>query len=158
MNNLISIDPGLVHLGWAQWRSGTLYRCGLSSIPREVKSLSERASRHHAAIQVVRDGERVYCERMMARGKFSSVDPQDLIDLNLVAGRLGTEFLTSDQWKGSVPRDVEQDRTQNALTADELKLLKPYDRTKKSGSGHNVWSAVGIGLSLLGRAHKGKIR
>ena len=158
---LLSIDPGSEVTGWALWENAVLYGCGVSKAPKGCTSLEARTRYHVQYMKLVlveRDIENLpilrVCERMTARGKFSIVDAQDLIDLNLVAGALGECWVTPAEWKGSVPRAVEQDRTRNALNHNELKLLDPYN--PKKGIGHNAWSAVGIGLSVLGRAHVGK--
>lgn len=79
------------------------------------------------------------------------IDPQDLINVSLVAGRLATRWVAPSVWKGSVPRDVEQDHTRSALTPEELALVEavlPESLRKEA------YSAVGIGLSILKRAHQ----
>lgn len=146
---LLSVDPGVVHLGWAAWRDGVLVDCGLSTA--KAKVLGIRVMEHRLHLDHYYPC-RVVCERMVTRGKFSIIDAQDLIDVNLVAGCLGTHFFTPSEWKGNVPRDVEQRRTKAALSAEELALLEAI---KPKSKAHNVWSAVGIGLSDLGRAHRG---
>ncbi len=151
MSFFLSIDPGVKSLGWAAWEGRELKACGLLRSPH--KTLTAHAAYYSEEL------DRRYpfacarvCERMMARGKFSIVDAQDLIDLNLIAGRVGTGWLTPADWKGSVPRAIEQGRTKAALSAAELALLPKLK--SPTSVGHDVWSAVGIGLSVLGRAHK----
>jgi hypothetical protein len=146
----LSVDPGVVHLGFAVWEDGRLRGCGVSTA--KTRELGTRVIEHRLFLDHFYPC-RVVCERMVTRGKFSIVDAQDLIDVNLVAGCVGTEFVTSDQWKGAVPRDVEQERTREALSLAELLLL---EEIKPKSKAHNAWSAVGIGLHVLGRAHRGK--
>jgi len=150
-NFFLSVDPGVVHVGWAAWEDGCLVCCGLSTA--KTKALGTRVIEHRLHLDHYYPC-RVVCERMVTRGKFSIVDAQDLIDVNLVAGCLGTEFVTPSEWKGSIPALVEQAKTRDALTATELELLPKLPKSGK-GNGSHVWSAVGIGLSVLGRAHRG---
>lgn len=152
MSSFKSVDPGVVDLGWARWNSGELVACGLSSA--KSKSLSDRVAEH---VCNVCKGEniRVVCERMVTRGKFSIVDAQDLIDVNLVAGAVGTDWVTPSEWKGNVPHLVEQARTWYELRPCERELMPKLPKSGKGNASH-VWSAVGIGLHVLGRAHRGK--
>ncbi len=141
----LSIDPGLRHTGWALWEGDRLVSCGLSRA--RSMALTERVWEHRANIPLA--SEQRCCERMQARYGNAKGDVQDLIDLNLLAGALGNEWITVREWKGSMPRAVEQRRTFQTLSEQEWALL-PVLKTPNS-VGHDVWSAVGIGLYVLGR-------
>ena len=153
MSCLLAIDPGLSTLGWAFFEGGELKDCGLSRTV--AKDLYSRIEHHRASIRRYSDLGPVVVERMAWRGKHNKGNPQDLMDLSLLAGALGTHWLLPGEWKGSVPRDVEQQRSEAALNDYERSLL---GAVRPASEAHNAWSAVGIGLSALGRAHSGKAR
>ncbi len=144
----LSIDPGLRHTGWALWEGDRLVSCGLSRVEQKM-TFSERVWAHVANVPMSGKFEQRYCERMQARYGNARGDVQDLIDLNLLAGALGNEWVTVREWKGSMPRAVEQLRTWKALGDAERDRL-PTLKTPNS-VGHDVWSSVGIGLYVLGR-------
>jgi hypothetical protein len=75
-----------------------------------------------------------------------------LLELQLISGGLGTEWVTPREWKGSVSRETEQSRTAAKLSSRELALLAPFPKDTKKG--HDVWSSVGIGLYVLRRKMK----
>ncbi len=143
-----TVDPGLAKVGWARWDDGQcrLADCGLSK--SSSKDFRTRIADHLSNIGIV-SSDRVVCERMQARYGNAKGDVQDLIDLNLLAGALGNEWITVREWKGSMPRKIKQNRTCKTLTVAERALL-PNLKTPNS-VGHDVWSAVGIGLYVLGR-------
>lgn len=92
----------------------------------------------------------------MTYRKGKKIDVNDLLHVNLIAGALGNMYWEPSDWKGGVKRPMEQSRTWLALSPQERKLLpKTLTEIKKHpySLDHNVFSAVGIGLSVLGRAH-----
>lgn len=150
MSTLLAIDPGGAVVGWALFFNGELTDCGLSR--SKAKTWGLRAADHRQALgDLIQGSDRVVCESMTWRGRNHKGSPQVLVDLNGIAGHLGREWRTPGEWKGMVPREIEAARTQHALSATELALLQAV---KPPSLAHNAWSAVGIGLSVLKRAHK----
>lgn len=149
MSTLLAIDPGGQVAGWAFFKDGILFKVGLSR--SKGKTWPQRARDHHTNLATLYWADRVVCESMVWRGRNHKGSPQVLIDLNAIAGHLGREWRTPGEWKGHVDRDLEQARTRQALSASELALL---EAVKPPSLAHNAWSAVGIGLSVLKRAHK----
>ncbi len=154
---LVAIDPGIKPLGYAVLWEGTLVRAGVS---RTKAHWLHRAAVEHGDFLVRTLGlwdMPVVCERMVHR-RARGVPPQDLMDVNLIAGAVASRvahsqpyvFVTPKEWKGSTPREVEQARTRAALSPSELAIL---EAVKPKSLAHNAWSAVGIGLSHIGRAH-----
>ena len=152
-----AIDPGGPVLGWAFFSEGELISCGLSRPPKTCKTPWDRAVWHRENLHLNHD-ERIVCERMVHRmvrdpktGRKRRVRPQDIIDLNLIAGHLGNEWYSSTEWKGDLPREVEQERTEARLTLAEFKRL---EAVKPLSLRHNCVSAIGIGLFVAGRGGK----
>lgn len=152
-----TIDPGLRASGLALWNGNVLIDVRLVRVPAKLKDLTERINyqseglRAALALEGFEDCP-VVSERMHHRHyRGNKVDPNDLIDLNLLSGRLGTYYVLPSAWKGTIPRDVEQVHSRHALFPFELERVEavlPASLRKEA------YSAVGIGLSILGRAHK----
>lgn len=153
-----TVDPGLQASGYALWRFGVLIEVGLIRCPAKMKGVVARVQ-HQTALffEHHQDLVPVVSERMVhipRRGRAlrtkGYVDPNDLINLTVLSGKLGTHWYLASEWKGNISRDVEQSRSRCALTPPELELVEavlPESLRKEA------WSAVGIGLSILGRAH-----
>lgn len=145
MSGFLTVDPGKKYLGWAWWECGELWACGLSKAKGRyardcvLEHLENLA--HYLPCRVV-------AEEMQWDGRSHGKGAQ-LLELQLISGRLGTEWVTPREWKGTVSRETEQNRTAAKLTNRELQLLAPFKRD--STTGHNVWSAVGIGCHVLKR-------
>jgi len=84
----------------------------------------------------------------------------DLLGLAEKAGRIEQFYVMHQKrvqlvwphtWKGSVPKDVHNERVLKPLRHDELALLPRRPRSKKNPYDHNMLDAVGIGLWKLGR-------
>lgn len=150
MTSLLAIDPGGAVLGWAYFVHGVLSDVGLSR--SKAKTWQARAVEHRAALAVmIVKADRVVSECMQYRGSRGKGSPQILIELNGIAGHVAREWVSPFEWKGHVSRDVEAARTRLALSPEELLLL---ETVRPLSLAHNATSAVGIGLHLLGRAHK----
>ena len=163
MSALLAIDPGTAILGWAYFESRELQCCGISNASKH-KTLSDRIKCHRDNLSMWLGDVDVACERMFYRhaaggkvkrkdGSVGKIDPQDLIDVNLVAGALGTQWVFPHIWKGSVPKAIHQRRIRSKLLDSEIRVL---DKCEVAESYlHNTVDAVGIGLWALGRL-KGK--
>lgn len=142
---LLAIDPGGACLGWAYFIDRRLVGCGLSR--SKAKSLAGRIEDHLSELDTA-SVEAVVCERMVWRGRSAKSGPQDLMDLNIIAGRLGTVWVTPEQWKGCVPKEIHQPRILSRLMMEELYLVRAV---LPPSLRHNAIDAVGIGLHHLGR-------
>lgn len=159
---LLTIDPGIKTLGWAVFEDSDLLFTGVSRA-REKRIDSAALAHLESLLAFTCVGGYPYAvvlERMTYRQKARSVPPQDLMDVNLVGGIVAAGCKGADgvlwtvtpaEWKGSVPRDVEQARSAHVLSKAEARVLAAV---KPVHLAHNAWSAVGIGLAYLGRAHK----
>ena len=156
---LLSCDPGKNNAGLALWAptgpdsSWELQAAKLAEFdhPSEIAAaaISFGGSRFQAADEV----PQVYS------AGFSRGDPNDLIDITIVAGAvLGTGDCTSvwfrpREWKGQVEPDVMITRIRSKLSQIELNRVRlPTRRDGKSVRetvAHNVFDAIGVGLFAL---------
>lgn len=155
-SDFMTEDPGMRDLGWAWFRDEELWACGVSrcqtSDPRKAAHLHAETLREVCdRAGILWGNRRVVGEIMEQRGKLSEVKAADLLGLNLISGHLATRWLTPREWKGSLPREQEQERTRLTLSAEEMKILAAVGKLTKTGYVHNAWSAVAIGLACLGR-------
>jgi hypothetical protein len=156
----VSVDPGLAKVGgsgWALWQDGRLVDADVLRNRKEWLTVPQRVAGQKLMLLLACGfPHQVVCESMVQRyGRGAGkVPPQDLIDLNLLAGHLGDVWVTPGEWKGSVPRDVEQVRSRAALDEAERAIVEEACVKLPKSVHKEVWSAVGIGLSVAGRAHK----
>lgn len=155
MSRLISFDPAVHHVGWAAFDAGKLARCGLEN-GKPLGAALERRFRAGTGgwqgLRVIVEVPQVYQQRNW-RG-----DPNDLIEVALVAGRVAQSFgadgpeaelIRPHAWKGNAPKEVMLKRIVNRLDDAEQAVLHT---AKVPGSlRHNVIDAIGIGLWALGR-------
>lgn len=152
MSALLAIDPGLKTVGWAYFEGRELRACGLSRArsadPGEAAAAHRANLEHFYELRVEVVAERME-HRARRRGQ-RPVPPQDLIDVNLIAGHLGaTRWYLPRQWKGSVPKEIHQTHhILPKLSDTEKKLVLSV---KPASLRHNAIDAVGIGLYRLGR-------
>lgn len=157
-------DPGGACAGWALFIHGKLVACGLSRSKAKVPFL--RAIEHRAQLQHVWDNQSgqpahwytCKSEAMWyrpvtyidAKGKKrkKTVPPQDIIDVNLIAGHVGTEWILPHDWKGMVSKENHQPKILQCLSPEELKLV---EAVKPPSLRHNCIDAIGIGLHDNGR-------
>lgn len=144
---IVSIDPGVHAVGWAQF-APRLVACGLVRGDLVELRIALAAPLSGAAVVVV-EVPQVY-----PRAK---VDPNDLVDVAVVAGMvLGLAPQSSDvvvvhpsTWKGQRPKDIDARLTRSLLDVDERRLVDDVDVPRSLR--HNVVDAVGIGLWRLSR-------
>lgn len=161
---ILSIDPGLAvdgGTGAAIWRESRLAAVGLfASKGRFEQRLKDIHDRIQGFVTVNCPYSRsladlVVIEKMQVY-KRSKGDPEDLIDLSILGGRLSTlglecRFVEPAAWKGQVPKTVVERLVRERLTASENETLREALVGIAAGKRHNVYDAVGIGLHHLGR-------
>lgn len=152
MSLFFSIDPGKRAVGWALWEARQLRVCGVSysGYPGRTERIRQHKSNLFDVAGLELHEVRCVCEVMAQRGKFSEVNEADLLEVQLVAGALGSEYLSVQEWKGSCTREQEQERTRMKLAPEERAILEAVRGTKDAPA-HNAWSAAGIGCHVLGR-------
>lgn len=149
--NLGSFDPGGSCAAYAIFIGSALVECGLSRT--KIKDVFGRAQAHRALVWARMQHwgvTRVRGEAMVFRQESNKGDPQILIDLNLITGCVGTEWIAPHSWKGMVPKEEHQPKILSALSAKERALVEAI---MPNGLRHNAIDAVGIGLNALGRLH-----
>lgn len=140
---ILTIDPGTKCTGWAFFSGGVLEDCGLS----RATSIEEHW--HNLKLLIAR-ADRVVSEKMYNRGD-RTVRVQDLLELNLLAGRLAREWVYPHEWKGYVPKNIHQPRIIKHMAVDERQIL---GGVRPLHLRHNTVDAIGIGLVLLGRMER----
>ena len=147
---LLAIDPGK-NIGWAAFRDGVLWCCGLvkcmdkdsaSAIPRRVPT----------ATNLVVEVPQVYA------GPRAKGDPNDLIQVAVCAGWVIGQYTGADlravkpsEWKGQEPKDITEKRVLESLSSFENSVLEAERAKVKKSVAHNMVDAVGIGLWALRR-------
>lgn len=147
----LAIDPG-AELGWARSEMGRIKACGLVHVVNDAPC---------STLPECEDGVVVIEEPIYRQGGQNRVDPNDLIHLGIKVGRVTEvylsrrnkiEMVTPSTWKGSIPKHIQEERTEAELDDTErallLQCIKGVPRTYQ----HNVWDAVGILIWRLKRA------
>lgn len=142
---LLSIDMGVrernQNLGWAYFVMGELCRAGLGNDYKFLRKLD----------LVVAEVPRWYPYK-------NKGDVNDLIDLAVGVGEVKglfedrgviVDLVYPRTWKGTVPKEIHNERVLEALSEKEKKLLPKKPRARKYD--HNALDAAGIGLWKLGR-------
>lgn len=143
--SLITFDPGN-NTGWAIFEDDSLIDAGFlpfGSVRREI---------------TVYTGDRVLIEAPRHYPHREKGDVNDLLDLSVRAGELKAwaesktakvELVWPRTWKGTVPKEIHNQRVLRALRPVEIRLLPKTPRSKKYD--HNMVDAVGMGLWKLKR-------
>lgn len=155
----IAIDPGLAKVGgsgWAKFRCGRLVAAGVVQNHKTWLTVPQRVRGQFTEFSYIAGAVLTVCESMVQRyGPMAAkVPPQDLIDLNLLAGALGDCWVSATEWKGGVKREIEQARTLHALSPEERAVFDEAIAATTKGTQKEIYSAVGIGLSVAKRAHR----
>jgi hypothetical protein len=149
---LATIDPG-EWTGYALFDGVSLVTCGvmgkgLEKIQPEVHRFVMNCWPDHAVIEI----PQVYRQRQQ-KG-----DPNDLIQLALIAGMCMGEFLQGGatvetrlprEWKGQRSKEVDNRSVLKLLTDDERDIVARSRLPKYKL--HNMIDAIGIGLWHVGR-------
>jgi hypothetical protein len=140
-------DPGGPCAGWAQFEGTNLFAAGLSRT--KEKTTKARAKVHQAYLESLGAYEfRVLSESMAFRQGRNKGNPQDLMDVNLIAGHVGTDWVLPHEWKGMTPKEIHQPKILACLTPEERAIV---DAIKPPSLRHNAIDAIGIGLWDVGR-------
>jgi hypothetical protein len=148
VKTFLSVDPGKRILGWALWENRRLVAAGLSECKEADAGVAWLYHQQNLRARgMAWEGQEVVAERMSYRGVTNQARVEDLLDLQLIGGKLGTVFLRPNEWMGgSIDRETAQNRTWALLDAEEREILLEVGELTKTGKVHNAWSAVGIGV------------
>ncbi len=133
MRLVLAIDTAkaFARLGWALGLEGSLAMAGVAQ-PQVTCSL-----------------DLLIIERPKVYPGVQREDPNDLIDVALMAGRMIERFPHSalrtpypQDWKGQVPKEIHNRRVLKALTCTERKIVP---------NNHNAIDAAGLYLWAIGR-------
>lgn len=146
---VIAIDPGAKNLGVAFFKDDILWRAWLCPTA-DLHMLTNLRS--HV---IVIEKPQIYPKQ---KG-----DPNDLIDLAIIAGRIAEScrpFVGEDGptiphvvyykpavWKGQTPKEIHHERIKKHLERQGVLSCVEIPRAKSLA--HNVWDAVGLGLYHL---------
>lgn len=138
MVSVLSIDPGVNHIGWAIHQGDQLTHCDLSN---KFSDLTGNVD------IVVIEKPQVYSP------KHWKGDPNDLINVAIAAGECGGSFghgydvhyVLPATWKGQTPKEVTKNQINKELDMDEMKVLKQALMKHPKNLRHNIYDAVGIG-------------
>lgn len=153
MKAVFAIDPGK-HMGWAYFLDGKLVDSGYCSKRAFLSGILSRAESRAGQKLPPSDISPVSVligEMPTYRGRQgeNKGTPDTLIALGVTLGQaVGlymrkvevVEFVTPNEWKGSVPKDICHRRIEKVLDEDE-----------QLPDNHNAKDAVGVGLWKLGR-------
>ncbi len=143
---LLSIDPG-IDTAWAQWKDGRLWACKLSG-NFDLTWVS-------SAI--------IECPQVYPGTPQKQAN--DLITLAVMVGRYQEQFLARKipvtlilphKWKGTIPKDVHNNRVLSRLDPKERELYQTSVLGVPSSKRHNVVDAIGLGLYALKRLVPGQ--
>jgi hypothetical protein len=148
---LIAIDPGVKMLGVARFNDAG--ECIYAHVLR-VKSLwSVRLDLH--CLSAPEEHCVVECPQVY-QAKFSKGDPNDLVNVALVAGACASAFVSVDivrphEWKGNIPKAVHHRRVMR--DAPEF-VQRSIAAIKQTTLRHNAIDAYALGLWYLERKNK----
>lgn len=154
---ILGIDPGKRHIAWAKIGPRGLF-VGLArsnaTWPRCSLDVSDAVCAGGVNV-IITELPRIYPTSSLNRNR----DPNDLITLSFTAGCLvyGIFNLQREaphvmvtyphEWKGSVPKEVTQNRVRQQLR--DRKLLSTFDKMLElhpKSLQHNIYDATGIAL------------
>lgn len=163
---VVAVDPGKLVSGWAIFLDRELASCGVFRRASQNEMLAEIGPELHDAARVmgtevatlVVEVPQVYGSTARWKG-----DPNDLIDITLVAGAVAGVFASAPrlpaleeliiarprEWKGQRPKNVTRAATLSKLSSAELNVT----RALVGRDAHNGWDAVALGMARLGRIH-----
>ncbi len=152
MGRLVSIDPGVKFLGWAEFADKRLINCGLI----KAGNLNEILWRARNWFEDYADDFKCVIEKpQVYTQRYLKGDPNDLITIALVAGYCASffseaTFVLPRDWKGNVKKEVMCKRIVDRWMNERERELLDGQRIPK-GQLNNTVDAIGVGLHHLGR-------
>lgn len=158
--DLLSFDPGVSPTscaGLAWWREGALVRVDGFS-PKKGLSLEARIAEAYQQARAVGTPRKVACEHMQVYFGKGKGDANDLMPLATQAGMVATlagsggfVLVSPKDWTKGFDKTTTRSRSQLKLSQTELDIVAAHPLSKQKTRIQNIWDAVGIGLSVLGR-------
>ena len=148
MNNVLAVDPGKRHLGWAMLQHNDKLRAGYASSaldpPEAWRDLAGQIAARHADVVVV--------EQMVDYpGAQRVANPNDLLPLAGLAGAVFATFRadqwlwpTPRRWKGTVPKNVHHKRIWDSLSEAQARELARVTDHLSAKQTADVLDAVGL--------------
>jgi len=153
MDRIVGIDPGVHLCGWAFALNLRILDTGVESDKPTGADVASVNSLVYAFNMIGRmtKPELVIVEHPVIY-PLSKADPNDLVRLASVAGVVGAacavaslgcrlEFVEPRRWKGSVPKDIHNDRARHR-SPEAVELV---ERLPKSQRNH-VWDAIALAV------------
>ena len=137
---IVAVDPGVNFCGAALFtEAGELCFAWLEE--NGPRAIHARVKRAYGATSAIVEVPQVYA-RSASKG-----DPNDLIDVALVAGGVVALFdpvrvVRPREWKGDAPKEVVE-RCARAAIGFQIDRVEQH---KRAALMHNVWDAIAIGL------------
>ena len=153
-DNVVAIDPGKKHFGWALFLNGELMNCGTDHNDRPdmlVKMAISRATPRLilTCYGIIPDLVMEKPEDYRGNRKVESLEGLRYL-CKMLDKLVGVKkFYFPKEWKAQVPKGVHHKRLVAFLNAAETRVWDKAD--------HNAKDAVGIGLFHLGRTRRGGI-
>lgn len=150
MNTILGIDPGEC-TGWGLLINGVLIDCGKIVVAQDQPLSLPRGA-----------GASVWIEKPTYR-PHEQIDPNKIMTLAIKVGRLQETYLalgnrvrliTPNDWKGTVPKQIQNERDMRKLTYAEIKMVHSRLQSIPKGEHNNVWDGIGIAL-WAGRSERG---
>lgn len=144
---LITVDPGKRGSGVAWWGAdGRLLTAEYRIEPLPAGNDGWRC---------VCEKPRVYDKPVRIKGRLVRIDPDDLVEVAIAAGRItgqrATVYRFPAEWKGQVPKEIHHARVKARLSSAELHTLGLCLNYVTPSLRHNVLDAVALGMKELGR-------
>ena len=151
---VLALDPG-THMGWALFHEGKLVasgHCKRQALQKGALTPQAQRAGHTLPPEVLEPDCSIIGELPTYRGKGSGDNrgtPNDLIWLGVLLGQATglymrkvevVDFVTPNEWKGSVSKEISHRRIEKLLEPDEQMPENP-----------NARDAVGVGLWYVGR-------
>ena len=147
--DLLAVDASTRATGWATYAGQELTACNLIRAKNVLDMIEAVRNRLPHGLPGVLELPQVYRQRQQ-KG-----DPNDLIGVAAVAGACAMictppiRLVLPREWKGTVPKHIDNARTLRTLTRAELRIVEACECPDHLMD--NVLDAVGLGLWHLGR-------
>lgn len=166
MSVFLAVDPDLRNPGVALFRDDALIKCGVAvNAMRSERGPVAWTSAEAAVSAFLHDAGLCPTHLAIEYPRIYPIhqqvgDQADLLELAGVVGAISTIFSHHNvtaywphEWKGTVKKDVMQDRILGRLSPSELALIPSLNANLRS----DVVDAIGIGLHHLGRLARRRV-